>query len=92
LQGFPADWCDNLETSEPTEADIAWWAEVFETHRKIMGTSGKPKSRNQIIKWLKNPHTDSAEYRLWGNGVCLNNVCFVMAGIVWADGLSCEDL
>jgi len=88
LQGFPADWCDNLETSEPTEADISWWTEVFETHRKIMGTSGKPKSRNQIIKWLKNPHTDSAEYRLWGNGVCLNNVCFVMAGIVWADGLS----
>lgn len=88
LQGFPPNWCDNLETSEPTEAEISWWAEVFETHRKIMGTSSKSRSRNQIIKWLKNPHTDSAEYRLWGNGVCLNNVCFVMAGIVWADGLS----
>ena len=83
LQGFPPDWCANLETSEPSEADIAWWSEVFETYRKIMGTSGKPKSRNQIIKWLQNPHSDAAEYKMWGNGVALPCVCFVMAGIAW---------
>ena len=47
-----------------------------------MGTSQKPKSDKQIIKWLKNPHSDSAEYRIWGNGVCLNIVEFVLAGIV----------
>ena len=45
----------------------------------------KPKSDKQIVKWLKNPHSDSAEYRLWGNGVCLNIVEFVLAGIVWAN-------
>lgn len=84
LQGFDPDWCANLETSEPIEADIAWWSEIFETHRKIMGTSGKPKSRRQIIKWLKNPHSDAAEYKMWGNGVALPCVRFVMAGIVWA--------
>ena len=61
LQGFSSDWCANLETSEPSDDEIAWWSEVFETHRKIMGTSGKPKSRNQIIKWLQNPHSDAAE-------------------------------
>lgn len=84
LQGFDPDWCANLETSEPTEADIAWWSKVFEIHRKIMGTSGKPKSRRQIIKWLKNPHSDAAEYKMWGNGVALPCVRFVMTGIVWA--------
>ena len=47
-----------------------------------MGTSSKPKSRNQIVKWLRNPHSDAAEYKLWGNGVALPCVCFVMAGIV----------
>ena len=84
LQGFPSDWCADLDTEEPSEADIAWWAEVFETHRKIMGTSKTAKSRNQLIKWLRHPHTDSAEYKMWGNGVALPCVCFVMAGIVWA--------
>ena len=84
LQGFPSDWCADIETFEPTEADIAWWSEVFEIHRRIMGTSETAKSRNQIIKWLRHPHTDSAEYKMWGNGVAFPCVCFVLAGIVWA--------
>jgi len=81
LQGFPFDWCAGLETPDPTEEDIIFWTEVFETHRKAVGKSKKPKSRNQIIKWLKNPHTDGAEYRLWGNGVALPCVSFVLGGI-----------
>ena len=87
LQGFPDWWCDELATQEPTQADIEYWKEVFETHRKVMGTSFKPKSESQIIKWLKNPHSDSAEYKMWGNGVALPNVFFVLSGIVWASGL-----
>jgi DNA (cytosine-5)-methyltransferase 1 len=47
-----------------------------------MGKSSKPKTRNQIIKWLNNPHSDSAEYKMWGNGVALPCVCFVLTGIV----------
>ena len=87
LQGFPDWWCDDLATQEPTQADIEYWKEVFETHRKVMGTSSKPKSESQIIKWLKDPHSDSAEYKMWGNGVALPNVFFVLSGIVWASGL-----
>ena len=86
LQGFPDWWCDDLATQEPTQADIEYWKEVFETHRKVMGTSSKPKSESQIIKWLKAPHSDSAEYKMWGNGVALPNVFFVLSGIVWASG------
>ena len=86
LQGFPDWWCDDLATQEPTQADIDYWKEVFETHRKVMGTSSKPKSESQIIKWLKAPHSDSAEYKMWGNGVALPNVLFVLSGIVWASG------
>jgi len=83
LQGFPTWWCSGLETPEPTEKDIAFWSEVFETQRLIIGKSSKPKSRNQIIKWLRNPHSDATEYKMWGNGVCLNNVIFVLSGIVY---------
>ena len=82
LQGFPDGWCKNLETENPTDEEIAFWRDVFETHRKAMGTSKKPKSDKQIVKWLRNPHSDSAEYKLWGNGVALPCVCFVLSGIV----------
>lgn len=83
LQGFPDWWCSHLETEEPTEDDIKFWSEVFETHREVIGKSTKPKSEKQIIKWLKAPHSDSAEYKLWGNGVALPNVVFVLSGIVY---------
>lgn len=88
LQGFPDWWCADLDTPEPTETDIAFWTEVWETHRKIMGTSSKPKSRNQIVKWLRHPHSDAAEYKMWGNGVALPCVFFVLAGIVWSTQLN----
>ena len=83
LQGFPDWWCSGLGTEEPTEDDLVFWREVFETHRKIAGTSTKPKTDKQIIKWLKSPHSDSAEYKMWGNGVALPNVYFVLSGIVY---------
>ena len=57
-----------------------------------MGTSQKPKSEKQIIKWLKDPYSESAEYRIWGNGVSLPCVYFALAGIVYAHGtiVECE--
>ena len=84
LQGFPDWWCAGLETPEPTEEDITFWSEVWEAHRRIIGTATKPKTRNQIVSWLQSPHSDSAEYKMWGNGVALPNVFFVLAGIVWS--------
>ena len=83
LQGFPDWWCSDLGTDEPTDDEIAFWNGVFETHRRITGSSSKPKSEKQIRSWLKNPHSDSAEYKLWGNGVALPCVFMVLSGIVW---------
>ena len=90
LQGFPDWWCAGLETPEPTEADIESWSAIWETHRKLVSGSPRPKSRNQIVKWLKAPHSDSAEYKMWGNGVALPNVFFVLAGIVWSTQFGTE--
>ncbi len=84
LQGFPDWWCDNLGIAEPMMEDIRYWYEVFETHRRITGSSAKPKSLKQIAKWLRDPHSDAAEYKMWGNGVALPCVVFVLSGIVWS--------
>lgn len=87
LQGFPDWWCRDLGTENPTEEELAFWADVFETHRKIVTHAKKPKTEKQIRKWLADPYTDSAEYRIWGNGICLANAFFVLAGIAWCAGL-----
>lgn len=83
LQGFPDWWCKNLETKESTEEDIKKWIEIFQMHAAATGKKTKPKSDNQIRKWLQHPHSDSAEYKMWGNGVALPNVIFVLSGIVY---------
>jgi DNA (cytosine-5)-methyltransferase 1 len=83
LQGFPDWWCGGLETENPTDEDISLWREIFQTHADAMGKKTKPKSDNQIRKWLQNPHSDSAEYKMWGNGVALPNVVFVLSGIAY---------
>lgn len=87
LQGFPDWWCRDLGTENPTEEELAFWADVFEMHRKIVTHAKNPKTEKQIRKWLADPYTDSAEYRIWGNGICLANAFFVLAGIAWCAGL-----
>lgn len=81
LQGFPDWWCSALNEDNPSEDEINFWRDVFETHRVIMGISAKPKSDKQLIKWIQHPHSDSAEYRMWGNGVALPCVLYVLSGI-----------
>ena len=82
LQGFPDFWCKSLETPDPTDEEIAFWVDVWATYAKIVGTC-KPKTEKQVKRWLENPHCDSSEYKLWGNGVALPCVFFVLAGIVY---------
>jgi len=84
LQGFPDWWCSSLETSEPTTEDLRFWYDVFETYRKVTDPSKKPKTLKQIIRWLKAPYSDASEYKMWGNGVALPCVYFVLSGIVWS--------
>lgn len=81
LQGFPDNWAEELGIPEPTLEDIDRWREVFRTQMEAMGESKKEKTDNQIRKWLKDPESDSAKYKMWGNGIALPCAMFVMEGI-----------
>jgi DNA (cytosine-5)-methyltransferase 1 len=83
LQGFPDWWCNDLGTEKPTDEEMYFWYQVFETYRDVTNPGGKMKTSNQIRKWLQNPASDSAEYKMWGNGVALPCVVFVLSGIVY---------
>ena len=82
LQGFPDNWCCDLEDPNPTDEEVAFWTDVWDTYARVIGGC-KPKTEKQVKKWLSSPHSDSAEYKLWGNGVALPCVFFVLAGIVY---------
>ena len=81
LQGFPDNWCADLGTEKPSDEELYFWHKVFKTYAAVTGC--KMKSDAQIAKWLRSPHSDSAEYKMWGNGVALPCVWFVLSGIVW---------
>lgn len=81
LQGFPDYWCDNLDIENPTDEDLAFWREVFDKDAEINGLK-KKKTDKQILKWLKDPHTDSAEYKMWGNGIALPCAIFIFKRLV----------
>ena len=92
LQGYPDGWCENLESPAPSNQETDRWEAIFEEWRTAMGGRTKPKTRRQIIRWLQNPHTDSAEFMAYGNSVAVPCVFFVLAGIVWAQETEVNEL
>lgn len=85
LQGYPDGWTEQLGTETPTDEEIRYWAGVFGEWYRATGKTAKAPGRNRIVKWLRDPRTDSAEYKAYGNSVCVYCVFFVLAGIVWAE-------
>lgn len=81
LQGFPDYWCDDLGIENSTDEDVSFWREVFDKDAEIKGLK-KKKTDKQILKWLKNPHTDSAEYKMWGNGIALPCAIYIFKSLV----------
>lgn len=81
LQGFPDDWTDDLAIPNPTDEQLSYWLDVWKAWNDMNGK--KAKTPKQVKKWLENPTTDSELYKLWGNGVALPNVYYVMSGILW---------
>ena len=86
LQGFPDWWTEGLGTENPTDDEIAFWRAVFITWQKAQGKEAKPKADTAIRKWLKDPSSDSAAYKLWGNGIALPCALYVLRGLAFWDG------
>jgi DNA (cytosine-5)-methyltransferase 1 len=81
LQGFPDRWGD-INSFDPNE--WKFWEEVRNTHADINGRAVKEYTEKQIKTWYNKLHTDSAEYKMWGNGIALPPALYVLQGIVEA--------
>jgi DNA (cytosine-5)-methyltransferase 1 len=86
LQGFPDRWGDIDEKDELTPEEYRFWLEVRKTHDRINGKKVQDYTREQMLKWYNKLHTDSAEYKMWGNGIALPPALYCMQGIVDAMG------
>ena len=71
LQGFPDGWGNVSEIADLTDEEHAFWKAVRNTHAAINGKKQADYTKAQMIKWLNVLHTDSAEYKMWGNGIAL---------------------
>lgn len=81
LQGFPDKWGHPNKKEDFTEEEYKFWLEVRNTYAKINGKYEKEYTKAQMLTWYSKLHTDSAEYKMWGNGIALPNALYVMQGI-----------
>ena len=84
LQGFPDKWGHIRKAEDFTDEEWTFWARVRNTYAKLNGKAVKFYSKTQMIKWYNKLHTDSAEYKMWGNGIALPCALYVMEGIAEA--------
>lgn len=81
LQGFPDWWGHPDQKEDFTEDEYRFWLQVRNTHAVINGRSKKQYTKEQMLSWYNKLHTDSSEYKMWGNGISLPNALYVMMGI-----------
>ena len=89
LQGFPDDWGHPDHKEDFTDEEYRFWLNVRNTHAAINGKAVKTYTKEQLLTWYNGLHTDSSEYKMWGNGIALPCALYVMQGIQDALGSCC---
>ena len=84
LQGFADRWGTVDLKTEFTVEEFHFWLDVRNTHAAINGRPAKAYTKAQMLNWYNKLHTDSAEYKMWGNGIALPTALYCMQGIAYA--------
>lgn len=78
---FPDKWGHPDKKESLSDEEYAFWMAVRNTHAAINGKSVREYTADQMLSWYNKLHTDSAEYKMWGNGIALPPALYVMQGI-----------
>ena len=81
LQGFADGWGFIEQKDDLTDEEYKFWLNVRNTHAVINGRKEKEYTKVQILSWYNRLHSDSSEYKMWGNGVALPPTLYCMQGI-----------
>lgn len=81
LQGFPDGWGHIQQKEKLTDDEYQFWLKVRNTYASINNKPVKNHTKEQMLKWYNKLWSNSAEYKMWGNGIALPNALYVMQGI-----------
>ena len=81
LQGFADRWGDIDRKDSFTDEEYRFWLDVRNTHAAINGKATKEYTKDQMLTWYNKLGTDSAEYKMWGNGIALPPALYCMQGM-----------
>lgn len=81
LQGFPDAWGHPDHKEDFTDEEYRFWLSVRNTHAAINGKPQKDYSKDQMLTWYNKLHTDSAEYKMWGNGMAFPCMLYIMESV-----------
>ena len=84
LQGLPKNWGEIDHKDSFTPQEYQFWVDVRDTYAIINGKPIKDYTEKQMLTWYNKLHTDSAEYKMAGNGVAIPCVLYIMQGIAEA--------
>ena len=84
LQGFPDSWGHPDHKEDFTDEEYRFWLNVRNTHAAINGKPQKDYTKDQMLTWYNKLHTDSSEYKMYGNGIALPCALYCMQGIAEA--------
>lgn len=84
LQGFPDDWGHPDHKEDFTDEECSFWLDVRNTYAAVNGKPKKDYTKAQMLSWYNKLHTDSAEYKMYGNGIALPCALYCMQGIAEA--------
>lgn len=81
LQGFPDGWGIPDRKDKLSNEELEFWQGVRDTCASIAGKPPKKYSAKSLTRWYNALHTDSAEYKMWGNGIALPCAAFVLGNV-----------
>lgn len=81
LQGFPDAYGVPEHKDDFSDEEHEFWLNVRNTYAAINGKAVRQYTKKQMLAWYSKLHTDSAEYKMWGNGIAMPCALYVMQGI-----------
>lgn len=79
LQGLPDDFANVPAYEDVSDSELDFWRGTWAEWAEINGK--KPKTDNQIRKWLQAPVSESNQYQIYGNGIALPQWVWVLGRI-----------
>ena len=84
LQGFPDNWGHPDPKETMTQQETDFWNAVRRTRAAIDGKQSKDMTPEQTARWYSKLHTDSSEYKMWGNAIAIPNAAYVLGRVAMA--------